>query len=165
MSRVKAFKRMRKRQESTRPSVKQQTKQIPIDTQLKMLFTGIGRMAEHLSELELMIEFAMRYIKLKRPKSGGLIIEGREQFEELTLLQFFEQQRDAFAEALQKERHEAIRAELIAKGIDPDSVNGDSTAHDEREGDKVIGRITGAGAGSEGGRDVASADTSELPQC
>lgn len=166
MSRVKQFKRIRKRQEQRErpaPSKRQQIQQLPIQQQLNMLFTGIGHLADHLSEIELKVEFTMRQFKLRRPKAGGLILEGgKPQFEETTMLEFYLSQREQFAAVLQKERHEALRAELAAKGIDPDKVlNGNSGHADEADAAAVLERVASHGDGSGEGAD---ADV-EIPKC
>lgn len=160
MSRVKAFKRVRNQQrqhESHTPPKQQMPRQsLPIETQVNMLFAGIGRLAEHLSEIELMVEFTMRNIVLERKLQGGLILEGgRAQVERLSMLQFYERNRDAFAQQLQKERDEAIRTGLAASGsaggsADPNAPprNGDSTRHDEREANDVLDRVRSIDGGA-----------------
>lgn len=87
----------------------------PVQQQLDMLFAGITRLADHLSELDLKIEFAMRQIQLGRKIPGALVdAQGRVPMEQVSLLQLYAAQRDRFAALILRERDEITRAQQAA---------------------------------------------------
>lgn len=82
----------------------------PLQQQMDMLLQGLENLAHHLSELDLMVEFTMRQIRLGRVIPGALVgANGKPPMEQISLGHLYEQQRDAFAEQLLKERHEIAR--------------------------------------------------------
>lgn len=69
-------------------------------------------------ELELMVEFTMRYFRLERKVNGGLVdASGQGRVEVTTLRQLFARDREKFAEALMEEaRRENTAAQHAAPG-------------------------------------------------
>ena len=105
-------------------AARQQTKKsfadvLPLDIQISMALRGLDRLAGHVAELGLMIEFTMRNIIISRPKAGGLIIGGgKPEVERTSMLGLYEQHREQFAAQLMEERRAIARAQQAAKSGD-----------------------------------------------
>lgn len=131
MSRVKAVKRAR-RHNGFHSIPGQAAQRPPVQQQIDMIARGLDRLTYHLSELELMIHFTMRQFARKSVIPGSIItsLDGKPQYESISLFQLFEQQRETFAQQLMEERRAFARAHAAANATDGQLSTGDPDPHE-----------------------------------